>query len=110
MPIKPGNMASDQWLQHRAFNLPAQTLRRMAADPELGLQDKLAAAHEKHPASGGQRPDDEGAMLPRSAWPALAEHAVDQQTVVSHVAKGPWCLESWCRESSCRPRLCIVKS
>jgi hypothetical protein len=42
----------------------------MAADPELGLQDKLAAAHEKHPASGGLRPDDEGAMLPRSAWPA----------------------------------------
>lgn len=39
----------------------------MAADPDLGLGEKLAAAHEKHPASGGLRPDDDGAMLPRSA-------------------------------------------
>lgn len=42
----------------------------MAADAELGLSHKLSAAHEKHPASGGLRPDEEGAMLPRSAPPA----------------------------------------
>lgn len=61
----------------------------MAADPELGLQDKLAAAHEKHPASGGLRPDDEGAMLPRSAWPGLDGHAVNWLTAILHVHRGP---------------------
>ena len=80
----------------------------MAADEELGLADKLAAAHEKHPASGGLRADDEGAMLPRSA-PSLSLFTRVFLRVRVHVKRRLAALHYWRDQTSsccCQPYRC----
>lgn len=55
--------------------------RRVAADEDLGLADKLSAAGEKAPV-GGLKADDDGAMLPRGAPPRPPPLALHGRHVV----------------------------